>query len=241
MLSMEEVYTYRVKATHNYGDSGWSEELQYYCYPVVIDIDSNMYKVIRIGNQVWMAENLKVSKYRNGDEITNATDDETWKDFTSEVTGAYCYYNNAASNADTYGALYNWYAISDSRNLAPKGWHVPTDEEWKELEIFLGMSQSTADQTGSRGMDEGKKLKSSSGWYNDGNGTDEVAFCGLPAGERGDVMGISDFMGFRGCFWSASENNTNSAWKRDFYFHYDDIYRYTSSKRYGFSVRCIQD
>ncbi|MCK5521433.1 MAG: fibrobacter succinogenes major paralogous domain-containing protein, partial [Candidatus Marinimicrobia bacterium] len=113
------------------------------------DIDGNTYKVVKIANQIWMAENLKVTKYRDGTVIPDVTDAGAW---TGLSTGAYCFYNNDANNAETYGALYNWYAVNGNTidtsrifELAPEGWHVPTDAEWKELEMFLGMSQSTAD------------------------------------------------------------------------------------------------
>ena len=121
-----------------------------------------------------MAENLKVTKYRNGEIIEKVKTD--WGELS---TGAYCNYNNDDSNADTYGSLYNWYAVNDRRSIAPKGWHVPTDEEWKQLEMYLGMSQSQADQYASRG-DEGKKLKSTYGWR--GKNTDDYGFAALPAG-----------------------------------------------------------
>ncbi|MCK4448089.1 MAG: fibrobacter succinogenes major paralogous domain-containing protein, partial [Candidatus Marinimicrobia bacterium] len=122
----------------------------------VTDIDGNTYQTVKIGDQWWMAENLKVTHYRNGDPIPNVTDNTDWSNLT---TGAYCNYDNNASYVTTYGRLYNWYTVNDSRYIAPSGWHVPTDEELKELEMYLGMSQSQADYTGYRGTDEGGKLK----------------------------------------------------------------------------------
>ncbi|MEJ2629601.1 MAG: fibrobacter succinogenes major paralogous domain-containing protein, partial [bacterium] len=105
----------------------------------VTDIDGNTYQTVKIGDQWWMAENLKVTHYRNNDEIPNVT---YWGDWHDLSTGAYCDYNNNEGNVSTCGHLYNWYAVNDSRNIAPEGWHVPTDEEWKELEMYLGMSRS---------------------------------------------------------------------------------------------------
>lgn len=93
----------------------------------VTDIDGNTYKTVKIGNQWWIAENLKVTHYRNGDAIPEVTDNEQWKNLNS---GAYCAYDNNESNAAVYGYLYNWYAMNDSRNIAPEGWYVPSDEEW---------------------------------------------------------------------------------------------------------------
>ena len=94
------------------------------------NIDENVYQTVTIGSQVWMAENLKVTHYRNGDAIQNVTDDSTWSNLYIDETGAYCNYNNDANNADTYGYLYNWYAVADTRNIAPEGWHVPSYSEW---------------------------------------------------------------------------------------------------------------
>ncbi|MCD4817772.1 MAG: fibrobacter succinogenes major paralogous domain-containing protein [Candidatus Cloacimonetes bacterium] len=102
--------------------------------PSCEDYDGNVYQTVQIDNQVWMAENLKVAHYRNGDAIPNITNNSQW---VSTYTGVY---DNTSANADTYGNLYNWYAVDDSRNIAPEGWHIPTDEEIKELEITLGMS-----------------------------------------------------------------------------------------------------
>ena len=100
------------------------------------DIDGNTYKTIQIGRQVWMAENLKTTRYRNGEPIPNVTADIQW---TALSTGAYCWFNNdAAINRAIHGAIYNWYTIVDSRNIAPTGWHVPTDDEWTVLITFLG-------------------------------------------------------------------------------------------------------
>ena len=148
----------------------------------VTDIDGNTYQTVKIGDQWWMAENLKVTCYRNGDAIPNITDGTTW---ASLSTGAYCEYNNDINNVATYGRLYNWYAVTDSRNIAPAGWHVPSDAEWKQLEMYLGMSQSEADATGWRGTDEGGKLKEvgTMHWNSPNTGaTNESGFTALPGG-----------------------------------------------------------
>ena len=101
----------------------------------VTDIDVNVYRTVKIGTQVWMAENLKTIKYRNGDPIPKVTVNASWVDL---ATGAYCWYNNDAANKATYGGLYNWFAVTDSRKIAPKGWHVASDAEWTILTDFLG-------------------------------------------------------------------------------------------------------
>jgi uncharacterized protein (TIGR02145 family) len=101
----------------------------------VTDIDGNVYRTVVIGDQNWMAENLKVTKYRNGDNITHVTDNSTWP---NDTDGAYGDYNNNPTNSDTYGRLYNWYAVDNSSGLCPEGWHVPTSEEYNALKTHLG-------------------------------------------------------------------------------------------------------
>jgi uncharacterized protein (TIGR02145 family) len=126
------------------------------CAGTVTDIDGNVYQTVTIGTQVWMKENLKVTHYRNGEAIPNVTDGNVWGALT---TGAYCEYNNDVNNVATYGRLYISYAVADNRNIAPTGWHVPSDAEWKQLEMTLGMSQAQADSVGWHGAPVGGKLK----------------------------------------------------------------------------------
>ena len=138
----------------------------------VVDIDGNVYNTVTIGTQVWMVENLKTTKYRNGDAIPNVTGNASW---VALSTGAYCWYNNdAATYKATYGALYNWYAVGDSRNIAPSGWHVATDSEWTTLSTFLG-GESIA----------GDKLKEigTSHWLSPNTGaTNSNGFTAFPGG-----------------------------------------------------------
>lgn len=200
----------------------------------VTDIDGNIYQTVIIGNQVWMAENLKVTHYRNGDEIPNITGKFQW---SLLVTGAYSGYENADVAAETYGYLYNWYSIDDSREIAPEGWHVATDEDWKELEINLGMTQIEADMTSFRGTDEGDRLKATN-W---GNGTNESGFTALPAGYRISNNSFFTDIGQVAVFWSSSETGEFGAWHRFLYYSGSDINRNFGSKRQGFSVRCVKD
>ncbi len=202
----------------------------------VTDVDGNTYKTIRIGDLWWMAENLKTTKYRDNTDIPNVTDNTVWNGLS---TGAYCYYNNNVANGETYGALYNWYAVEDARGLAPTGWRVPSDDDWKALEMHLGMSQAAADNIGPRGTDEGRKLKSTSSWSS-GNGTDEVGFTGLPGGFRSTSTAYTD-LNHKATFWSGSEGDSGEAWRRllvnyNFQVNRDDI-----PKQAGFSVRCVKD
>ncbi|KAA3617882.1 MAG: hypothetical protein D8M58_04120 [Calditrichaeota bacterium] len=204
----------------------------------VTDIDGNVYKTVKIGDQWWMAENLKVTRYSNGEAIPNVTDNSEWSNLS---TGAYCAYENADSNISIYGLLYNWYAVLDARNIAPAGWHIPTDEEWKELEMHLGMSQSEADDTFWRGTDEGSKLKSESGWYNNGNSTNLSGFSALPGGYRNYSSGSFSFLSNDGLWWSSTEFYSYYVWSRDLHYNHSDVHRGGNDVRSGFSVRCVRD
>jgi uncharacterized protein (TIGR02145 family) len=141
------------------------------------------YSYIKIGRQIWMAENLKVSEFRNGDLIPEAKTDEAWEQAGIECKPAWCYYNNNQVNRGKYGKLYNWHAVNDPRGLAPEGWYIPSDDDWNELEMALGMSQGDADMEGERGTNEGSKLKASEGWE-EGGGINSSGFSALPGGYR---------------------------------------------------------
>jgi len=206
----------------------------------VTDIDGNIYVTTKIGNQWWMAENLKVTHYRSGDPIPNVTDNTQWIGLS---TGAYCNYGNDTSNVATYGRLYNWYAVDDSRNIAPLGWHIPTDDEWKELEMYLGMSASQANATGWRGTDEGGKLKEAgiTHWNSPNTGaTNSSGFSALPGGYRDGSNGSFYFMGYYGYWWSATESGSY-AWYRILGYDYSQVLRNSTTKQPGFSIRCVRD
>ena len=212
----------------------------------VTDIDGNVYETVQIGDQLWMKENLKVTHYNNGDEIqyvqSESSEPNVWENLS---TGAYGYYNDDLSHQETYGNLYNWYAV-ETGNLAPEGWHVPTDDEIKQLEMYLGMSQEEADGTGHRGTNEGSKLAGMADLWNDGNlvNNPEFGTSGfnlLPGGYRISYGGYYDSMGLVGYFWSSTENSSNYAWNRVLYYYSSDIDRYDYDKKFGFSVRCVRD
>ncbi|HEQ98213.1 MAG TPA: hypothetical protein ENO22_02605 [candidate division Zixibacteria bacterium] len=212
----------------------------FYCPPTVTDYDGNVYHTVLIGDQCWMMDNLKVTHYSNGDPIPNVTDSAEWEGLT---TGAYCNYNNDEGNVAIYGRLYNWYAVDDSRNIAPVGWHVPSDAELKQLEMYLGMSRAEADATGLRGTDEGGKLKEAgtTHWYApDTGGTNESGFSALPGGCR-YIGGTFGDMGNFAYFWSSPESSSNRAWLRLLYYGSSYVFRFSGDKRYGFSVRCVRD
>jgi len=203
----------------------------------VSDIDGNTYNTVTIGDQIWMKENLKVTRYNDGTEIPNITNAGVW---TGLKTGAYCDYNNDESNSYRYGRIYNWYAVVDSRNLCPKGWHVPSDIEWKKLEIFLGMTQIQANAFDSwRGTIQGSQMKSSSGWSNNGNGTNTSKFTALPGGQRN---GYGEFyeLGSWGHWHSTTESGINN-YRRSLANNQSKVNRYYTWKHCGYTVRCLKD
>ncbi len=205
------------------------------CLGTITDIDGNVYRTVTIGTQIWLAENLKVTHYRNGDDIPNVTDGTTWWGLT---TGAYCEYNNDINYVATYGRIYNWFAVADSRNVAPIGWHVATDDEWKQLEMFLGMSQAEADMHSDRGTDEGGKLKDTGTTYwNTPNigATNSSGFTALPGGYGHANMGNG------GYFWTSTEFDSGTAWARALDYGHSKVNRENSTKPWGLSVRCVKD
>ena len=206
----------------------------------VTDIDGNVYQTVKIGDQVWMVENLKVTRYRDGTPIPNVKSNGDWIFLNA---GARCAYNNSEKTADTYGYLYNWYAVKDSRNIAPAGWHVPTDADWKELEMYLGMNLSEADNSGWRGTVEGGMLKEAgtSHWQSPNIGaTNESGFFALPGGYR-NLDGYFDLLGCYASFWSSAEYGSNSPWMRYLDFDNSKVERSNVYIRRGFSVRLIRD
>lgn len=206
----------------------------------VTDIDGNVYQAVKIGNQWWMAKNLKVTHYRNGDPIQHVTNYDEWVGLS---TGAYCEYDNDPTNVEIYGRLYNWFAVNDSRNIAPEGWHVPTDEEWKQLEVTLGMDPSEAGTTGWRGIDEGGKLKEqgTSHWWSPNSGaTNEFGFTALPGGDGQGGVGYYFNQGVAAYFWTSTPYIT-WAWSRTILYDNSGIYRNWGAKNVGISIRCIKD
>jgi len=209
---------------------------------VLMDIDGNTYQTVTIGNQIWMAENLKVTHYRNGDPIPHVTDNLTW---TTLTTGAYCAYNNSEVIAAERGYLYNWFAVVDSRSIAPPGWHVPSDDDWKTLEMAIGMSQAQADGMEWRGTDEGGKLKEigTVHWYGPNTGaTDEFGFSGISGGCRLRTDGDFYWIGWDARYWTSTEGTeTWFAWFRLLNTLHADMRRTQHDKERGFSIRLVKD
>jgi uncharacterized protein (TIGR02145 family) len=208
----------------------------------ITDIDGNFYKTVKIGNKWWMAENLKVTRYRNGDSIEFVSKNKTDATWSNMQTGAYCYM------AKSFGLLYNFYAITDARGTTPQGWHIPSDEEWKELEMYLGMSKETADSTNWRGSDQGNKLKAKGGstqyWLDAGDtylifGTNESGF-NAKGGSARIFNGLWGDLNHNAFWWTSSMNNTE-AWYRGLDYNKANVCRFSGSKKNGFSVRCVID
>jgi len=198
----------------------------------ITDIDGNAYHIVTIGTQTWMVENLKTTKYRDGTNIPSVTENAAW---AALKTGACCDYNNEASMSKKYGKLYNMYAIADSRNLAPAGWHVANDSDWIILTTFLG-GDSIA----------GGKLKETgtTHWTSPNVGaTNEVVFTALPGGYRqqnGEFGGIGNYS----YFWSPATSDYSGAFipcYRGIFHKYVYIYRFEVYWQSGFSVRCVRD
>lgn len=196
----------------------------------VTDIDGNVYNTVTIGTQVWMAENLKTTKFRDGTPITNLTENLAWRTSSSP---AYCFYNNEISNKDTYGALYNYYTVINSHNLCPTGWHVPTNAEWIILENYLGGSEVA-----------GGKMKATTLWGSPNVGADNSSgFSALPSGWRDDGTRDGGFYDIGNVFkwWSSSAYDTEQGWFGIIGVNSAEHYRDGNLYQNGYSVRCIKD
>jgi uncharacterized protein (TIGR02145 family) len=191
--------------------------------------DQETYKTVKIEKLEWMLENLNVSFFRNGEPIPEAGTAEEWSKAGKEGTSAWCHYENRIENGERSGKLYNWYAVNDPRGLAPVGWHVSSDAEWRQVTDFLGGEDAA-----------GTKMKSSSGWNQDGNGTNESGFTGLPGGCR-DLNGKFSNIEKIGFWWTSTEKDTTLAWYRCIDKTPWYVYRTNYYKQNGLSVRCVRD
>lgn len=200
---------------------------------------------VKIGTQVWMKKNLNVDKFRNGDPIPEAKTDQEWTRAGKNKQPAWCYYHNDSRNGDTFGKLYNWYAVNDPRGLAPEGWHIPSEKEWIKLVDYLGGADVA-----------GNKLKSTNIWLVSAEdlgieqGTDESGFSGLPAGSRvvydyppegGRVVFDYSFhdLYIHCVWWSSTEFDATDAWFINLFNNVGTGLKV--NKECGFSVRCLRD
>lgn len=201
----------------------------------VTDVSGNSYKTVKIGEQWWMAENLKVTVYNDSSKITEIMQDTIW---AKQIMGAYC---KDIRNQ----LLYNWYAVNDIKKIAPKGWHIPTDEEWKTLEMQLGMSHEVADRTSWRGTNEADKLVSNNVdlWFADGSVLVPNNLSGFSAA-RTSCRLFNGPQGEQGGYWwssTLSSTKPNEVWYRNVNDAHKTIFRYHTYKNYGFAVRCVKD
>ena len=179
--------------------------------------DGQVYEYVEIGGQTWMTKNMNY-----------------------DVGKSWCYDDDPA-NCITYGRLYDW---QTALSACPSGWHLPSDEEWKILEGTLDSLYSVEapewDEVGIRGFDVGEKLKTASGWYNSGNGTDLYGFSMLPGGFR-DPVGFYIYLGKRGSYWSSTEDYYIKAWYRSLIYNYSGMLRNPAEMGFARSVRCVRD
>ena len=219
----------------------------------VTDIDGNFYPSVIIGNQEWMAENLRVTKYNNGDAIPTGLENSEWQ---TTANGAYAIYNNDNAMLEAYGKLYNWYAVVDARGLCPNGWHVPSDAEWTNLVDYMvaqgypnewnypngaanalkSCRQVSTPLGGDCDTAEHPRWNSHSTHY----GTDEFGFSALPGGNR-DRYGVFGSVGHYVNLWSSSESNSIYAWRWALGSNNGKLGRYSNNKEDGGSIRCLRD
>jgi uncharacterized protein (TIGR02145 family) len=204
--------------------------LEHFQLQTVTDQVGNVYHTIKIGNQTWMMENLKTSKYRNGDSIQNLTLGSDWSNATA---GAWCVYNNDAASDTKYGKLYNWYVVSDNRMLAPVGWHVASDTDWTILTTFLGGTNVA-----------GGKLKEAGtiNWASPNVGaTNETNFTALPGGDRSKNNGIFSDIGIGSFWWTSTMLDDTYALVRGMGNYHSQLASTGSPKGSGLYVRCVKN
>ena len=252
-LTAGATYTYRVYSYNGTGASPtYSNEVSISTALTVTDASGNTYPTVTIGTQVWMAENLRTTKYRDGSNIPVVTDNTQWANNWNNGNPLsqpmMCWYNNDQTTytANKFGALYNWYAINPAtngnKNVCPTGWHVPTDAEWNVLIANLDPSYNPT-ATGTQSTTAGGKMKSTGTqyWLSPNTGaTNSSGWSGLPGGFRRNY-GPFNFIGDNGGWWSSTESNSDDAWFRLLGYFYGSVYRDYYCKAYGFSVRCLRD
>jgi uncharacterized protein (TIGR02145 family) len=208
----------------------------------VMDIDNNVYSTIKIGDQWWMTENLRAKRFRNGNSISfcASADNSSW---ASSNVPLYCKYDDNG----TTGLLYNAYAVCDVSIIAPEGWHVASDDDWKKLESYLGMNLEVILKTGWRGTHEGEKIKMKGldYWkqYENVWATNETGFSAVAGGCRlfdGQFSTPTGLM-FNGFWWCSDEGPDGEVWYRHLDYKNANIFRQHADKKYGFSIRCVKN
>lgn len=238
-LHSSTTYYFCAYATNNIGTSYGSILSFTTGQTTVSDIDGNGYDTVKIGSQIWMVQNLNATHYSNGDPITNITDSAQWYNLTS---GAYCNFNNDASIADIFGRLYNAFAILDSRNICPAGWHVPSDAEWTTLETYLGEANA-----GGKMKEAGRKHWLNNLSYEDPykDATNESGYSALPGSSRDLAGHFNNPIGYEGYWWSSTEIVLGGPMLKGRHIIYFTPLLYSQfdfyDKQNGLSVRCIKD
>ena len=247
-LTASTLYYVRAYATNSVG-TAYGSEVSFTTGGTITDVDGNVYNTVTIGTQVWMAENLKTTKYNDGAAITNITDNTAWAALT---TPSYCWYSNDATTYKaTYGALYNWYTVdvanNGNKNVCPTGWHVPTDAEWTILTDYL---TNNSYGYGGSGSSIGKSMAATSGWTtyatagtigNDQSSNNSSGFKALPGGYRSCVDGQFYSIGSSSFWWNSTEYFTSGAGLRNMLFSGSGVFINLDNKQNGYSVRCILD
>jgi uncharacterized protein (TIGR02145 family) len=191
------------------------------------------FESVQIGENNWMIKNLDVVTFQNGDTIPEAKTKDEWQQYGTARKAAWSYYNNDIGEGAQFGKLYNWYAVSDPRGLAPKGWHIPTDVEWGLLVLELGGDKKA-----------GEALKYTYGWANtntgSGNGTNSSGFEGLAGGLR-NGLGAFGYKGQGGGWWSSTPVDTAKSWYRFVLYASPMVYKDAYGNRNGLAVRCVKD
>jgi len=203
----------------------------------VTDVDGNTYMAVTIGKQVWMTENLRTTKFNDMSVITNVTGNNIWANITIP---AYSWFDNDTAYRDLYGGLYNYFTV-ESGKLCPDGWHVPSNDEFKALEKSLGMTQAGADSLEWRGTDQGKKMKSRTGWNYNGNGTNSSGFSGLAGGYRYGVDGSFNDLGAVSYWWTSSKKSSTLGLYRRLDYNQIKVYAEGVRLQAGKYVRCVRD
>lgn len=208
---------------------------------IVTDVDGNSYKTVTIGDMVWMAEDLRVTHFRNGDPIERLTGNQSYQVVSSPKY--YFIYDDVQLNSDLFGNLYTWYVVNDTRGIAPDGWHVPSHAEWNALQKHLGMSDADIALVCDDKNSIGGKMKSTSSiyWSSPNTGaTDEVGLSLYGSGFRSH---IKDFKHLKavGAYWSSTQKDNEEAWYRHLYSDQASLCSRSGVKKYGFSIRCVRD
>jgi len=251
-LDPSTAYYVKLYATNSAGTQ-YSTELSFKTWAgSVVDIDGNIYYSVVIGEQTWMQSNLNVTHYADGTPLLVVNENSIWESMSIDQK-ACGWMDNNPDNGEFYGALYTWNASTNGgssssnpsylQGICPSGWHLPSDVEWKQLELYLGMSQEEVDDISYRGTDEGGKLKEtgSDHWHSyNTEATNETGFTARGAGHRNSSGSFGDFHNY-GDFWTATEESAFWAWERSLFAGGAQIIRNDGYKKSGSSVRCVKD